>query len=72
MDSRSSITSMISVVKPRFSSAVATANSVSSVFSGLSVGPYTTGMKPRCGRSPRSLAIDSSPLAGGRLHHAIL
>ena len=60
------------VVKPRFSSAVATANSASRVSSGLSLGPYTTGMKPRCGGSPRSLAINSSPLAGGRLYHAIL
>ena len=62
MDLRSSLTSMISVVKPRFSSAVATANSASSVFSGcFRSASYTTGMKPRCGRSPRSLAIYSSP-----------
>ena len=63
---------MISVVKPRFSSAVATANSASRVSYGLSLGPYTTGMKPRCGGSPRSLAIDSFPLVGSRLYHAIL
>ena len=63
---------MISVVKPRPSSAPATANSASSASSGLSVGPYTTGMKrPRSG-SPRSLTMDSPPLVSGRLQHAIL
>ena len=60
------------MLKPRFSSAVATANSASSELSGLSVGPYATGMKPRWGGSSRSLAIDSYPLAGGRLHQEIL
>ncbi len=72
INSRSSATSMISVVKPRFSSAVATPNSASRVSYGLSLCPYTTGMKPRCGGSPRSLAIDSFPLVGSRLYHAIL
>ena len=60
------------MLKPRFSSAVATANSASSELSGLSVGPYATGMKPRRGGSSRSLAIDSYPLAGRRLHQEIL